>query len=68
MSGFRSFSDSGWNQCPKQSEGFEIDPDEPHAGFLERHDVAIDQIAVGDYEENATDELAIGVDALPLSC
>ena len=67
VGGIRSFSSRVRNQRPKQSESFEIDPNQTHSGLFERHYIAIDQIAIGDHEKNATDEPPSAL-TLSLSC
>ena len=48
----------------QEREGLEVDPDEPDAGLLAGGDVAVDQLAVGDDEQDAHDRAPVLVDAL----
>ena len=45
----------------QQRERLEVDAREPQAGLLAGRDVAVDQLAVGDDEQDAPDELAVVV-------
>ena len=46
----------------QQRERLEVDPGQPDAGLLAGRDVAVDELAVGDDEQDAADVLAVVVD------
>ena len=48
----------------QKREGFEVDPREPDAGLLAGRHVAVDQLAVGDDEQDPADLVAVLVDAV----
>src|SRR5581483_278322 len=47
---------------PKERERLEVDANEADAGLTARADVAVDEVAIGDHEEDALDRPALGVD------
>ena len=55
---------SGSPQRAQQRERLEVDPGQPHAGLLAGGDVAVDQLAVGDDEQDPAHELAVVVGPL----
>src|SRR5205823_758454 len=46
-------------QRAQEREGLEVDPDDGQPGLATRGDVAVDELAVGDDEEDAADPLAL---------
>ena len=54
----------GLAERAQEREGLEVDPGEADPGLLAGRDVAVDQLAVGDDEQNPAHRVALVVDAL----